>query len=95
MNFFRRLRAKATVTCGKNNPKNKCKPLDGHCLFDIMEDPCEENNVAFQYPQILETLAHRLLDLNSSALPPGNLPLDPRGNPLYYDHVWTNFGDFL
>ncbi|CAO1301651.1 unnamed protein product [Diamesa serratosioi] len=90
-----RLRAKATVTCGSKNPKSKCKPLEAPCLFDIIEDPCEQNNVAFQYPQIVETLANRLLEFNRSSLPPGNLPLDPRGNPMYYDRVWTNFGDFL
>lgn len=31
---------------------------------------------------------------NETAIPPGNMPLDPRADPRLWDNTWTNFGDF-
>lgn len=36
----------------------------------------------------------RLSEFNATAVPPGNLPIDERGNPKYFDYVFTNFGDY-
>lgn len=44
---------------------------------------------------MLEKLEVILKRYNETAVPPGNLPLDPRGNPKYWDYVWTNFGDYI
>jgi hypothetical protein len=30
----------------------------------------------------------------SSAIPPGNKPIDPRGDPKLYGYIWTNWMDF-
>lgn len=40
-----------------------------------------------------DNLLEKLQAYNASALPPGNLPLDPRGDPKNWQYVWTNFGD--
>lgn len=40
-------------------------------------------------------LEQALNKYNTTALPPGNLPLDPRGNPKYWNNTWTNFGDYI
>ncbi len=32
--------------------------------------------------------------LRSTAVPPGNKPIDPRGDPKYYGYTWTNWMDF-
>ena len=32
---------------------------------------------------------------NSTAVPPGNVPIDPRADPKYWDYTWTNFMDFI
>lgn len=65
------------------------------CLFDIVNDPCEYNNVAEKYPNILKMLTSRLNSFNESAVTPGNLPIDRRGDPIFFDHTWSNFGDFI
>ena len=38
--------------------------------------------------QTLDTFA-------SSAVPPGNKPIDPRGDPRFYDYTWTNWLDIV
>lgn len=51
-------------------------------------------SVCFSYPQILNHLQLELAKWNRTAMPPTNLPLDPRGDPRFWDHTWTNFGDY-
>lgn len=46
------------------------------------------------YPNILKNMEEALQQLNASAVPPSNLPLDPRGDPRLWDYTWTNFGDY-
>jgi hypothetical protein len=72
----------------------KCKPLEQPCLFNIDADPCEHYNLAEKFPHILDSLVLRLEELNKTAIPAGNLPLDPRADPRFWDHTWTNFGDY-
>ncbi|KAJ8969203.1 hypothetical protein NQ314_001874 [Rhamnusium bicolor] len=48
-----------------------------------------------KYPNILSKMENILLGYNKTAVPPGNLPLDLRGDPKYWQYVWTNFGDYL
>ncbi|XP_030767235.1 arylsulfatase I [Sitophilus oryzae] len=87
------LRNKATIVCG-NSKKNVCSPAKQPCLFNLEEDPCEYQNLANEFPDILVKLQARLKEYNSTALPPGNLPIDERGNPKYWNYVFTNFGDY-
>lgn len=91
---YRKLRNEATVTC-TNKTINKCNPLIKPCLFDVISDPCELNNLANNYPNIVKSLVTRLLEFNASSIAPANLPIDERANPIYFDHTWTNFGDFI
>ena len=88
------MRNEATVTCA-SKPVNDCNPLIKPCLFDVINDPCELNNLADKYPNIVKTLSTRLLEFNSSSIAPANLPIDERGNPIFFDRTWTNFGDFI
>ncbi|KAK4886995.1 hypothetical protein RN001_003266 [Aquatica leii] len=93
------LRGKAEINCPKYKEDNVsatvCKPLNAPCLFNIEKDPCEKNNLAQEYPNILNDLQSRLDFWKKTAVPPGNLPLDPKGNPRYWQYTWTNFGDFI
>lgn len=45
---IRGLRAEATLSCDYPRQKNPCKPLEEACLFDVLRDPCEFNNLAEQ-----------------------------------------------
>ncbi|XP_076619804.1 arylsulfatase J [Colletes latitarsis] len=94
--IVRKLRAEATITC---HPQNEtlllCKPLEAPCLFNVHLDPCEHNNLANEYPAIVNSLKQELRRLNATAVPPGNMSWDKRANPDFWDHMWTNFGDYL
>lgn len=42
----------------------------------------------------MRKLLDNITKWNATAVPPGNLPLDPRGDPRFWDNTWTNFGDY-
>lgn len=91
-----KLQQGAAIKCSTRNENLPlCKPLEAPCLFNVREDPCEKNNLIEKYPSIVSDLKEKLSLLNASAILPGNLPWDKRGNPDYWDHTWTNFGDYL
>ncbi|XP_054266641.1 arylsulfatase J [Macrosteles quadrilineatus] len=87
-----KLRKKMEVKC--TGERSECLPLKNPCLFNIKADPCEENNLASRYPQVLRHLDYLLGVHNATAVPPSNLPLDHQGDPRLWDHTWTNFGDY-
>ena len=85
------LRKNATVKC--TNISSSCLPLKAPCLFNVIKDPCEQNNLADDYPEILEIMLETLSKHNETAIPPSNKPMDPRADPKFWDYTWTNFGD--
>ncbi|XP_012174370.1 arylsulfatase J [Bombus terrestris] len=93
---IRRLREDAMIKCPpKNDSLPLCKPLEAPCLFNVQQDPCEDNNLINKYPSLVTELQDKLRKLNATAILPGNLPWDNKANPDYWDHTWTNFGDYL
>ncbi|XP_014229702.1 arylsulfatase B [Trichogramma pretiosum] len=88
------LRSRATVECPSNTTQQACYPSKSSCLFNIFQDPCERQNLAAEHPDILQKLEEELVKLNATAIPPGNLPWDKKGNPALWDHTWNNFGDY-
>ncbi|XP_075211571.1 arylsulfatase B-like [Lycorma delicatula] len=89
-------RSEATINCSKKNSElhTHCNPLESPCLFNIREDPCETNNLANRFPNILSHLSSIVKKFNKTAVPPGNMPVDSRGDPKFWDYLWTNFGDY-
>lgn len=92
---MRKLRIEATIDCPKNLAFEICRPLEKPCLFNIVMDPCEQNNMAEKYPDILSDMLTRLKAYNATAIPPANIPLDPNADPRFFDNTWANFGDFV
>ncbi|XP_046394380.1 arylsulfatase B-like isoform X2 [Ischnura elegans] len=74
-------------------PSIPCNPLVKPCLFNLRFDPCERRNLAEIFPDKLQELLKDLEKHSISALPPTNLPMDPRSHPALWDYTWTNFGD--
>ncbi|EDW31316.1 GL11077 [Drosophila persimilis] len=92
-----RLRETATVTCqGQSTQGTSCvaTAFSAPCLFHVRDDPCEQFNLAEQYPKVLDLLVAELQHINSTAVPPSNQPDDPRASPMYFNYTWTNFGDY-
>ncbi|KAH8375397.1 hypothetical protein KR200_005104 [Drosophila serrata] len=93
-----RLREAATVTCqGQSSQGSSCKAtaFSAPCLFHIRDDPCEQFNLAEQYPKVLSDLMAELDRFNSTVVPPSNKPGDPRADPRFWNFTWTNFGDYF
>ncbi|KAL1402720.1 hypothetical protein pipiens_000950, partial [Culex pipiens pipiens] len=88
------LRINATVHCSKE-VKATCNPLEQPCLYDVLQDPCELDNLAERFPAILDSMLKKLDAYNATAVPPGNLALDTRGDPRFWGFTWHNFGDDL
>uniref|UniRef100_A0A1A9WWP8 Sulfatase N-terminal domain-containing protein n=1 Tax=Glossina brevipalpis TaxID=37001 RepID=A0A1A9WWP8_9MUSC len=93
-----RLRSQSSIDCNVRMPYLKdgikCNPLQEPCLYNIKDDPCENYNLAYKYPDILHTILLELDYLNGTAVPPSNKPLDPRAAPSRWNYTWTNFGDY-
>ncbi|XP_042900784.1 arylsulfatase B isoform X2 [Parasteatoda tepidariorum] len=83
------------VICGPKpaNASTNCQPTVRPCLFNIEDDPCEYYNLAAVKPEILTALLKRLSEYNSTAVPPGNKPMDPMSNPKYHSYQWTHWMD--
>lgn len=76
--------------------KSSCSLISGeYCLFNILEDPCEFNNLAKQMPDKVEELKEALIRYREGSVPPINKPKDPRGLPIHWNYTWTNWVDFL
>ena len=49
-----------------------CVPIVSDCLFDLVNDPCETNNIAASYPSMLQLLQNKIAVYNQSVFPVGN-----------------------
>ncbi|XP_023720420.1 arylsulfatase B-like isoform X1 [Cryptotermes secundus] len=88
-----RTRAAANVSCGSHNANSSCAGPNSVCLFNLMQDPCELDNLSNKYPLRVAAL-QRLLDrYNATVVPPLNKEADPRSNPKYWNYTWTNWMD--
>ncbi|KAL7643639.1 UNVERIFIED_CONTAM: hypothetical protein RMT77_005622 [Armadillidium vulgare] len=88
---------KAEIICDEI-PKNAtatCDDPSNPCLFNIASDPCEYFDVSKSHPETVELLLNRLQFYDSTAIPPGNKPEDPRGNPANWNNTWTNWCDYV
>lgn len=90
------LRKQSEVRCKINHPtdiKMECRPKESPCLFNIRDDPCETTNLANSRPLVLLSLEESLQKYRDSAVPPNNVPADPRANPAHHNGTWTSWQD--
>lgn len=82
------------IKCGdRNSSLPACNKGDKYCLFDILDDPCEYNNIASLRPDIGDMLYEKLLEFDRVAQPPRNKPGDPASYPKYHNGHWTDWLD--
>ncbi|CAG2059862.1 unnamed protein product [Timema podura] len=89
------LRSEATLLCTPRNPGFSCDPAitKQSCLYDVEYDPCETDNIAETYPNIVQQLRGLLVRHRKSLVPQGNLPTVPfSANPSIWGDIWTNWG---
>ena len=61
------------------------------CLFNILDDPCEKNNIAASNPRAVKMLQRMIDGYNATAVPPGNKPKDERSRPSLHGYYWDHF----
>ena len=65
------------------------KPIEGYVeLYNIELDPYEHRNVSDRYPHLVKKLTHKLLAYNETAVPPGNMKVDPAASPKHFNYTW-------
>lgn len=57
-----------TLRCA-DAPGTPCNPNVAPCLFNVVTDPCERNDVAADYPQVVVLMMDKVRVYNSSPLP--------------------------
>ncbi|GAU91878.1 hypothetical protein RvY_04053 [Ramazzottius varieornatus] len=72
---------------------SKCEPWLHDCLFDVTEDPCEQRNVAYDFPDVLRSMQERLKHYNATAVPSATLPFDPNSDPAKWGGWWVPWKD--
>ncbi|XP_055627337.1 arylsulfatase B-like isoform X2 [Toxorhynchites rutilus septentrionalis] len=88
--LIKHLRRHARINCGRRPAEtNDCNPLIRPCLFDVINDPCELNDISHKYPGKLQELAAIVELYRSKAVKPRNKPADPAANPANFGGIWT------
>ena len=57
----------AELQCSVTNVSIGCWPEIEPCLFNVRQDPCEMNNLAYYYPDLVQTLIYTLNKYNETA----------------------------
>jgi len=85
---IRKLRNEATVKCSKCH--NPCNLKQQQCVFYVVDDPCEQNNIIDSMdPAILSYLRSRYDYWSRIALPPRNKLADPHCDPANFNYTWS------
>jgi len=69
--------------------KNPCDLLKAPCLFNIDEDPCEENNLAEEKASMLKLLLKKYNEVQRTSVPSRRQPTDPLCDPKFFDNNWN------
>ncbi|XP_055334651.1 arylsulfatase B-like [Paramacrobiotus metropolitanus] len=70
-----------------------CRSWEKACLFDLLNDPCETNNIADSNPSMLNLLSQKIQAYNSTSAVPLVRAFDLRSDPANWDGVWAPWLD--
>lgn len=74
---------------------SSCNPYDQPCLFNVVDDPCEMNNLANEKREIVQEMLERLHSYNETAQDIIDMSEHPEAAPQNWRYIWTNWKDFL
>ena len=89
------LRQSSNVQCQRSKKDLPCIPSQQVCLFNILNDPCEFNNLLFKFPDVTRIMERTYEMYKATEIPRGNKPIDPRADPKFYKYTWTNWWDMV
>lgn len=90
------LRDQATVKCSYNNTDRQtvdCDPQAAPCLFNVFEDPCEQNNLADSFRSKTEFLLSIMNRHIKDTIPTRRRFIDSNCNPKNFNYTWTWWQD--
>lgn len=70
------------------NASTNCNPFQAPCLYNITHDPCEYNNLAREFPDLVTFLLQKLQKYESTMIPPGNKPISEAADPYLHGGNW-------
>jgi arylsulfatase B len=82
------LRFSASVQCSNSVEKNPCDPRIRPCVFNIIADPCEENNLAETRPGLLNSMLNRY-NAYRKQVPSRRKSPDPACDPINFNKTWN------
>lgn len=86
---IKELRNVATVKCVDNRNANSCDPLKAPCLFNIIEDPCEQNNLAGIDQVKLNVMRAKLEVYIQETIPTRRRFTDDNCDPINFNNTWN------
>lgn len=76
------------VDCkGVKNPK-PCDLLKAPCFYDVINDPCELNDLSKELPGLFKHFLNRLDFIEKNVVPSRRKPSDPRCDPKNFNYTW-------
>ncbi|XP_049777019.1 arylsulfatase B-like [Schistocerca cancellata] len=94
-----RLRRDATVSCASSSSTPRCVPRSSYdaCLFNLREDPCEQEGVvAGSQPLLKDFLLERLVALRTPWVRQADLLLqNSLADPAHFNNTWSPWTDCL
>lgn len=86
---IKKLMKKSATECNRNSPVTNCNPKLAPCLFNIIDDPCEMNNMAEAHPEKLVELINELNRHFQLMVPSLRKSSDPMSDPKYHNNTWS------
>lgn len=74
---------------------HECRPLQAPCLFNVVHDPCERQNLAGERPILMKVMQTAMNGWRRSAVCPRNQPGEEQSNPAHFNGTWTWWYDEL
>lgn len=84
-----KLRQDSKVTCDHNFAQVPYCTADSPCLFNITDDPCEQNNIANLYPKSIYLIEKLIETYKRTGVPDTPLFNDPASNPEFFNNTWS------
>lgn len=85
----RKLRQDSKVMCDHNFAQVPNCTADSPCLFNILDDPCEQDNIANLYPKFVYFIEKLIESYERTGVPDTPLISDPASNPEFFNNTWS------
>lgn len=92
-----KMKKNAKVICAYDTEVSKCDLLQAPCLYNIYDDPCEQNNLANDpaFAKKLQEMKDYHDEVAAKTVPTRRVEAEPRSDPINWDNNWTWYMDLL